>query len=52
MHAIVIRPLTSHPYKTRMEHAGFSPDQARGGGEGRRGDGENRSIHRLPHITC
>ena len=29
MHAIVIRPLTSHPYKAGTEHAGFSPDQAR-----------------------
>ncbi|CAM9924271.1 unnamed protein product [Sphacelaria rigidula] len=29
MHAIVIRPLTSRPYKTGAEHAGFSPDQAR-----------------------
>ena len=26
MHAIVIRPLTSHPYKAGTEHAGFSPD--------------------------
>ena len=29
MHAIVIRPLTSHPSKAGTEHAGFSPDQAR-----------------------
>ena len=29
MHAIVNRPLTSHPYKAGTEHAGFSPDQAR-----------------------
>ena len=29
MHAVVIRPLTSHPYKARTEHAGISPDQAR-----------------------
>ena len=26
MHAIVILPLTSHPYKAGTEHAGFSPD--------------------------
>ncbi|CAM9676764.1 unnamed protein product, partial [Sphacelaria rigidula] len=29
MHATVIKPLTSHPYKAGTEHAGFSPDQAR-----------------------
>ena len=35
MHTIVMRPLTSHPYKAGTEHAGFSPDQAEpsGGGE-------------------
>ncbi|CAM9334358.1 unnamed protein product [Sphacelaria rigidula] len=31
MHDIVMRPLTSHPYKAGTEHAGFSPDQARAG---------------------
>ena len=29
VHAVVVRPLTSHPYKAGTEHAGFSPDQAR-----------------------
>ena len=29
LHAIVIRPLTSHTYKVGTEHAGVSPDQAR-----------------------
>ena len=29
MHDIVVRPLTSHPYKAGTGHAGFSPDQAR-----------------------
>ena len=28
LHAIVIWPLTSHPYKAGTEHAGFSPDRA------------------------
>ena len=28
VHAVVVRPLTSHPYKAGTEHAGFSPDQA------------------------
>ncbi|CAN0585907.1 unnamed protein product, partial [Ectocarpus sp. 12 AP-2014] len=27
VHAVVGRPLTSHPYKVGIEHAGFSPDQ-------------------------
>ena len=29
MHAIVVRPLTSHPYKAGTEHARFLPDKAR-----------------------
>ena len=29
MHTIVIRPLTSYPYKAWTEHAGFSSDHAR-----------------------
>ena len=29
MHAIVIGPLTSHPYKAGTEHVGVSLDQAR-----------------------
>ncbi|CAM9928749.1 unnamed protein product [Ectocarpus sp. 6 AP-2014] len=28
VHAVAVRPLTSHPYKAGTEHAGFSPDQA------------------------
>ncbi|CAM9612621.1 unnamed protein product [Ectocarpus sp. 12 AP-2014] len=36
VHAKVVGPLTSHPYKAGTEHAVFSPDQAltipRGGG--------------------
>lgn len=29
LHAEVMRPLTSHPYRTGKEHAGIPPDQAR-----------------------
>ena len=29
IHAIVMRPWTSHPYKARTEHAEFSLDKAR-----------------------
>ena len=29
MHAIVMKPSSSHPYKASMKHVGFSPDQAR-----------------------
>ncbi|CAN0168596.1 unnamed protein product [Ectocarpus sp. 4 AP-2014] len=28
VHTAVVRPLTSHLYKARTEHAVFSPDQA------------------------
>lgn len=35
LHSIVIWPLTLHPYKRRIDHAGFYPDQARWGGRGR-----------------
>ena len=29
LHAVVTTPLTSHPYNTGAEHAGFSPDKPR-----------------------
>ncbi|CAM9931646.1 unnamed protein product [Sphacelaria rigidula] len=29
LHAVVVLPLTSHPFKAGTEHAGFSSDQAR-----------------------
>ena len=29
LHAVVPTPLTSHPYNTGAEHAGFSPDKTR-----------------------
>ncbi|CAM9914816.1 unnamed protein product, partial [Sphacelaria rigidula] len=29
LHAVVVRPLTSHPFKAGMTHPRFLPDQAR-----------------------
>lgn len=29
LHAVVVNPLTLHPYDVRTEHAGFSPNQGR-----------------------
>lgn len=36
LHAMVMRPLTKHPYQVETEYAGFLPDQTRDQGAKRR----------------